>query len=143
MVICPSLFPMYKEPSELIVLFRSSGDTGVSASLVLHGTPPFHVYYRTQRDKEPEEEGVKTFSSSRGEITLQPLWSGHYVYTFLRLSDANYQRVELNGPTISQVVHPLASAEFAYGETKRMINSCSGNIVNVDVLLRVCLVVLK
>ena len=124
---------------ELTFKYGSSGDTGVSASLVLHGTPPFQVYYRTQRDKEPEKEGVKTFANSRGEITLQPSWSGHYVYTFLQLSDANYKRVELNGPTIDQVVHPLASAEFAYAKTKKMISSCSGNIIDVDVHLRVCL----
>ena len=112
-------------------------------SLVLHGTSPFQVYYRTQRDKEPEKEGVKTFTSSRGEITLQPLWSGHYVYTFFQLSDVNYQRVALNGPTIEQVVHPLATAEFASGGAKKMINSCSGNVVDIDISLRVRLVMLN
>lgn len=122
--------------------FSSSGDTGVSASLVLHGTPPFHVHYRTQRNKEAPRDLSKTFPSSRGESTLQPERSGHYVYNFVQLSDANYKKVELNGPSIDQVVHPLAAAEFVRAEhgarNKRMINSCSGNMVDVEVDLRVC-----
>jgi nucleoporin POM152 len=128
-------------------LYPSSGDTGISASLVLHGTPPFQVYYRSQADNLSPEEHVKTFASSRGEITLQPTYSGHYVYTFLQISDANYQKVELNGPSIDQVVHPLASAHFTdnsykYSRTKKKINSCSGNTLDVDVLLRVRVVYL-
>jgi nucleoporin POM152 len=123
--------------------FHSSGDTGVSASLVLHGTPPFQVYYRTQRDKEQPRDLVKTFPNARGELTLQPERSGHYVYTFVQMSDANYKKVELDGPSIDQVVHPLAAAEFvAVGgggaRSKRMVNSCSGNIVDAEVDLRVC-----
>lgn len=121
----------------------SSGDTGVSATLVLRGTPPFQVYYRMQRDNEPPRELHKTFTSARGELTLQPERSGHYTFTFVQLSDANYKRVELTGPTIEQVVHPLATADFAanqreYGRGKRTISSCSGNTVSVDVDLKVC-----
>jgi nucleoporin POM152 len=119
----------------------SSGDTGVAASLVLHGTPPFHVYYRMQRDKEPARELVKTFYNSRGEMTLQPSQSGHYIYSFSHLSDANYNKVELKGPTVDQIVHPLASAVFAgsSGRDRLTINSCSENSVDVDVNLMVCM----
>jgi nucleoporin POM152 len=119
----------------------SSGDTGVAASLVLHGTPPFHVYYRMQRDKEPARELVKTFYNSRGEMTLQPSQSGHYIYSFSHLSDANYNKVELKGPTVDQIVHPLASAVFAgpSGRDRLTINSCSENSVDVDVNLMVCI----
>ena len=109
---------------------------------MLHGTPPFQVYYRTQRNEEPPRDLVKTFPSSRGELNLQPEKSGHYVYTFLRISDADYKKVELNGPSIDQIVHPLAGAEFvradAGARSKRMINSCSGNMVDVEVDLKVC-----
>jgi nucleoporin POM152 len=117
----------------------SSGDTGVAASLVLHGTPPFHVYYHMQRDKEPARELVKTFYNSRGEMTLQPSQSGHYIYSFSHLSDANYNKVELKGPTVDQIVHPLASAVFAgsSGRDRLTINSCSENSVDVDVNLMV------
>ena len=119
--------------------FFSSGDTGVAASLVLHGTPPFYVYYRIQRDKEPARELVKTFHNSRGEMTLQPSQSGHYIYSFSHLSDANYNKVELKGPTIDQIVHPLASAVFvgSSGRDRVTINSCSENSVDVDVNLMV------
>lgn len=126
----------------------SSGDTGVSASLILHGTPPFQVYYRTQRDNEVPRDLVKTFTSSRGIITLQPEHSGHYFYTFLQLSDANYKKVLLDGPGIDQVVHPLAAADFVLetpGQNKKVLSSCSGSIIDVDVDLRVseCLVTVR
>ncbi|KAH9835872.1 uncharacterized protein C8Q71DRAFT_100734 [Rhodofomes roseus] len=121
-------------------IHECSGDTGVSASLVLHGTPPFQVYYRMQRDKEPPREISKSFTSSRGELTIQPERSGHYTFTFLYLSDANYKKVNLNGPSIDQVVHPPAHAEFSQrepvGRGKRKISSCSGSTVDVDVDLR-------
>ncbi|KAH9081740.1 hypothetical protein EDB83DRAFT_2334467 [Lactarius deliciosus] len=122
---------------ECLYLPNSSGDTGVAVSLILHGTPPFHVYYQIQRDKEPARERVKTFHNSRGEMTLQPSQSGHYVYSFSHLSDANYNKVELQGPTIDQIVHPLASAAFAgsSGRDRMVMNSCSENSVEVEVNL--------
>lgn len=121
---------------------HSSGDTGVSASLTLHGTPPFQVYYRIQRDQEPPQELPKTFATSRGELTLQPDRSGHYTFTFVQISDAHYKRVELNGPSIDQVIHPPAGADFVTTTTyqsgkRRKISSCEGNTVSVDVDLKV------
>ncbi|EEB90993.1 hypothetical protein MPER_10724 [Moniliophthora perniciosa FA553] len=126
---------------ESCVVVESSGDTGVSASLVLHGTPPFHVYYREQKDSEPARELAKVFGTSRGEFTIQPEHSGHYTFTFTQISDANYKKVELKGPTIDQIIHPPASAEFANmdnytGRKKKEISSCEGNLIDVDVDLR-------
>ena len=81
----------------------------------------------------------RTFQGSRGEITLQPESSGNYTYKFMSISDANYQRVKFDGPSIDQVVHPLASASFAnMASGRKSINSCSGSTVDVDVDLRVC-----
>ncbi|KAI0964418.1 hypothetical protein AcW1_001243 [Taiwanofungus camphoratus] len=121
-------------------IHECSGDIGVSASLVLHGTPPFQVYYRIQRDNEPPRELSKTFATSRGEITIQPERSGRYVFKFVQISDANYQKVDLKSPSIDQVVHPPAFAEFSNsipgGGGKKKINSCSGSMVDVDVDLR-------
>ncbi|KAG7099638.1 hypothetical protein E1B28_001464 [Marasmius oreades] len=122
-------------------IHECSGDTGVSASLVLHGAPPFYVYYQIQKDSEPAIERSKTFPTSRGEFTLQPEHSGHYTFTFTKISDANYKKVDLNGPTIDQIVHPPASADFitrgdAGGRQKKAISSCEGNLVDVDVELR-------
>ncbi|KAI6047907.1 hypothetical protein EDC04DRAFT_2864066 [Pisolithus marmoratus] len=120
-------------------IHECSGDTGVSAALILHGTPPFQVYYRTQRDNESPRDLVKTFTTSRGSITLQPEHSGHYYYTFLQLSDSNYKKILLDGPSIDQIVHPLAAADFvpaSTGRNKMVLNSCSGNVVDVGVDLR-------
>ena len=117
----------------------SSGDTGVSATLVMRGTPPFQVYYRVQRDSESPRQLSKTFASSRGELTLQPERSGHYIFTFVQMSDTYYKKVQLNGPSIEQVVHPLAAADFVtdYNGNKRTMSSCEGGTVGVDVDLRV------
>jgi nucleoporin POM152 len=92
-----------------------------------------------QRDKEPARELVKTFYDSRGEMTLQPSQSGHYIYSFSHLSDANYDKAELKGPTIDQIVHPLASAAFSgsSGRDRIMLHSCSEDFVDVDVILTV------
>lgn len=121
-------------------LDNSSGDTGVSASLTLRGTPPFQVYYRMQRDNEPTLEKSEIFATSRGEITLQPDRSGHYTFTFTQLSDAHYKKVELNGPSIDQVIHPLAGADFittTQTGNRRRISSCEGETISVDVDLKV------
>lgn len=88
------------------------------------------------------KELSRSFQGSRGEVVLQPESSGSYTYTFSQLSDANYQRVAMNGPSINQLVHPLASANFVFHGShgvgaKRTINSCSGNIVDVEVEMRV------
>ncbi|KAJ6503388.1 hypothetical protein C8R47DRAFT_1105937 [Mycena vitilis] len=116
-------------------IHECSGDTGVSASLVLHGTPHFTVYYTIQKDAEPPRETQKTFHTSRGELSIQPSQAGHYNFNFAYISDANYRRVELNGPSIEQAIHPLASAAFA-GPQKRMLSSCDGSVVDIDVELR-------
>ncbi|KAJ7225386.1 hypothetical protein GGX14DRAFT_489278 [Mycena pura] len=116
-------------------IHECSGDTGVSASLVLHGIPPFQVYYSVQRDAEPPRESSKTFPTSRGELSIQPSQAGHYMFAFTYISDANYRRVELNGPSINQAIHPLASAAFA-GPQKRRLSSCAGSTVDIDVELR-------
>ncbi|KAJ3511391.1 hypothetical protein NLJ89_g4128 [Agrocybe chaxingu] len=121
-------------------IHECSGDTGVSASLILHGTPPFQIYYRIQRDKEPSREISKTYTSSRAELTLQPERSGHYVFTFVAISDANYRKIELQGPSIDQMIHPVASADFAEshgtGRGKRLVSTCSGDTVDINVELR-------
>lgn len=121
-------------------IHECSGDTGVSASLILRGTPPFQVHYRMQRDNEPPREFSKQFTNSRGELTLQPERSGHYTFTFVHLSDANYRKVELHGPSIDQLIHPLASADFSdvhgVGRSKKLISSCDGDAVDVHVDLK-------
>ncbi|KAI0727871.1 hypothetical protein C8Q72DRAFT_876158 [Fomitopsis betulina] len=108
-------------------IHECSGDTGVSASLVLARDTSIP-------NKEPPKEISKSFTSSRGELTIQPERSGHYAFTFLHLSDANYKKVNLNGPSIDQVVHPPAHAEFSHRE--RRLAAARGSTVDVDVDLR-------
>ena len=127
-----------------ISFHQSSGDTGVSASLILRGTPPFQIYYSMRRDNEAAREISKSFTSSRAELILQPDRSGHYVFAFSSISDANYRKVELQGPSIDQIIHPLASADFSEshgpGRSKRIMSTCSGDTVDIHVDLRVSLI---
>ncbi|KAF9486443.1 hypothetical protein BDN70DRAFT_869985 [Pholiota conissans] len=118
-------------------IHECSGDTGVSASLVFHGTPPFTIYYKTQRDNEPAITNSQTYTSYRAELVLQPERSGHHVFTFTALSDQNYRKIELQGPSIDQMIHPLASADFAgSGRGRKIVSSCSGDAVDIAVDLK-------
>ncbi|KAF9056084.1 hypothetical protein BJ165DRAFT_1430770 [Panaeolus papilionaceus] len=121
-------------------IHECSGDTGVSATLILHGTPPFQVFYRTQLNNETPKEVSKTFTTSRAEMTFQPERSGRYMLTFVSISDHNYNRIELNGPTIDQIIHPVASADFAKshgaGRGKKLLSTCSGDTVDIGVDLK-------
>jgi nucleoporin POM152 len=100
-----------------------------------------------QRDKEQPREFSKTYTSSRADLTLQPERSGHYVFSFVAISDANYRKIELEGPGIDQMIHPVASAEFSdsqgTGRGKKIVSTCSGDTVDIDVDLRVSLVFSK
>jgi len=111
----------------------SSGDTGVAASLILHGSPPFQVYYRTRR-QDYSRDLVKTFSGFRGELTIALEQSGDYIHSFFQMSDANYKKVELNGPSIRHTVY--APAEFVHGGP-REVDSCSRGMIDVEVDLKV------
>jgi nucleoporin POM152 len=98
-----------------------------------------------RRDNEAAREISKSFTTSRAELILQPDRSGHYVFAFSSISDANYRKVELQGPSIDQIIHPLASADFSEshgpGRSKRIMSTCSGDTVDIHVDLRVSLIV--
>lgn len=104
------------------------------------------MYYTERKDKEPPREAEpKTFAGSRGEFTIHPEHSGHYTFAFTRISDANYKRIELKGPSIDQVIHPPASADFAHNTARsvgrKKLGNCEGKTVNLDVDLKVrCLI---
>lgn len=127
----------------------SSGDVGVRASLVLHGTPPFIVYYTERQNSGQIQNKQKSITgAARAEIILQPESSGTYKYEFTQVSDRKYRQVPLRGPgrSITQVVHPLASADFVRPDvdkraglpaSKKTVGSCGGKQVTLDVDLRV------
>ncbi|PPQ78029.1 hypothetical protein CVT25_015574 [Psilocybe cyanescens] len=117
-------------------IHECSGDTGISSTIILHGTPPFMVYYTVKRDNEPAREIAKRFHSSRNELTFQPESSGHYTFTFTAITDAHYtNKIELQGPSIEQMIHPVASADFG-ADKKHILTTCWGDYVDVDVDLR-------
>ena len=104
--------------------------------MVLHGTPPYTVYYETRHNKGKASQYSKLFAGSRGELTLQPEFSGSFVYAFTSLDDANYKGVPLNGPVIKQTVHPLATASLVWPSgQKRAVKSCSGDTVEIPIQL--------
>ncbi|KAG8897050.1 hypothetical protein FRB99_008481 [Tulasnella sp. 403] len=145
-VLSPEVCKVVEQPKPKVdVTLKSihecSGDVGVRASLVFHGTPPFTIYYTEQRNRDTPKRLQKTISGARDEIILQPDSSGTYTYSFSHVSDRNYRQVPLEGDglSIKQTVHPLASADFVRPSgagSKRTVNSCSGDRIDVDVDLR-------
>ncbi|KAF5312593.1 hypothetical protein D9619_002792 [Psilocybe cf. subviscida] len=164
-VLAPDACPVMQKPLpsaeiEWKRIHECSGDTGVSASLVLYGTPPFQIYYRMQRKSSATDssnhhhgdggsesrELAKTFTSARGELVLQPPRSGKYMFSIVAVSDANYKKVEIKGPSIDQEIHPLAAAEFVGaggdssssgggGRGKKIMSMCMGESVDVSLAL--------
>lgn len=113
-----------------------SGDTGVEASLVLHGTPPFVVEWTEQHNGGPVSHRRRTLDASRGSFTLQPP-KGMYKYAFSKLGDANYQDIPLNGPSVELSVHPSASARLIRkGKKDEEVYSCAGNAFDINVELQ-------
>lgn len=52
--------PICSYIASILTDWESLGDTDVSASLTLHGSLPFQVYYHTQRDNELAHEFHET-----------------------------------------------------------------------------------
>ncbi|TFK64436.1 hypothetical protein BDN72DRAFT_264822 [Pluteus cervinus] len=105
------------------------GEKSLVVSLLFHGTAPFHLMYQVRRDKNTAAEIEKSFGSERATLTFEPDQSGHYVYTFRYLNDANYKKVDPRGPTITQDIGWQAAASFVH----RRINSCDFGSVPVEV----------
>ena len=120
----------------ILLTHCSSGDTGVSADLVLHGTPPFTVTWTSSYEGRPETTHTRKFDGSRGAFTLQPEHSGTYKYAFTKLADANYEDIKLPGPSVELNVHPVAGAKLLKGKSSD-VYSCTGGDVDIDVELKV------
>lgn len=126
--------PMPSAQIEWNRIHECSGDTGVSALMQLHGTPPFTIIYTSNG-----HEQSRTLQSARAEISLQPERDGRYRYQVVRMSDANYKDVKLVDPGVELVVHRLAAARFAKAGQASVV-SCEGSTVQLDVKLEVCAV---
>ncbi|TIC07017.1 hypothetical protein E3Q14_04371 [Wallemia mellicola] len=113
-----------------------SGEVGIHALMTLTGEAPFKLSYMVEFGDEQKRVEKKIYSS-RDELSLTPEREGKYKYTFLSLTDRNYKDIPMGdkgkGITATQVVHPLAGAQFAEKKNKRTVWSCEGNEVDVDI----------
>jgi nucleoporin POM152 len=117
---------------------QCAGPVGVKAMAVLSGTPPFKIKYTIQSKGRPASTHEKTIDRTRDEIEFRPSAEGEVTYTFTGLSDANYQNIKLDGPTFTQILHPIAKAAFEGAHHTRgpaiVLHSCEGNtsVANVQ-----------
>ncbi|WFD44392.1 hypothetical protein MPSI1_003060 [Malassezia psittaci] len=115
-----------------------AGTVGVKALSVLQGDPPFRLYYEVQRQGQPARRQVRIVEHrTRDQLEFWPKTEGLVTYRFLALDDANYARVPLDGPSFTQVVHPLADAAFtAPGDAKHAVaHSCGRAEAEAEIAL--------
>lgn len=115
-----------------------AGTVGVKALSVLEGEPPFRLTYEVQRQGQPPRRQVRVVEQqTRDELEFWPSTEGLVTYKFLALDDANYRQIALDGPTFTQVVHPLADAAFtARGSgNEAVVRSCGKAQADAEVAL--------
>lgn len=110
---------------------QCAGPVGVKALAELSGTPPFKVKYKIKKKDKEVQEHEQIVLRTREEIEFRPSSEGQVTYTFVGLSDANYENIPLDGPTFTQTLHPVASAIFegtsgTQGPSME-VHSCHGN----------------
>lgn len=117
---------------------RCAGPVGVKAMSVLTGTPPFQLQYEvTKQGRHPERKTRTIFDQTRDELDFRPDVDGAVTYKFVKLHDSNYRDIPLDGPSFTQVFHPLSSAEFIAPirahDDRAVMQSCSGKQAEADV----------
>lgn len=117
---------------------RCAGPVGVKAMSVLTGTPPFQLEYEvTKQGRHPERKVRTIFDQTRDELDFRPDVDGAVTYKFVKLHDSNYRGISLDGPSFTQVFHPLSSAEFTAPirahDDRAVMQSCSGKQAEADV----------
>ncbi|KAJ1023153.1 hypothetical protein NDA16_003306 [Ustilago loliicola] len=117
---------------------RCAGPVGVKAMSVLTGTPPFQLEYEvTKQGRHPERKTRTIFDQTRDELDFRPDVDGAVTYKFVKLHDSNYRGIPLDGPSFTQVFHPLSSAEFTAPirahDDRAVMQSCSGKQAEADV----------
>ncbi|CAE6355656.1 unnamed protein product [Rhizoctonia solani] len=123
--------PLPRAEVEVERIHECSGDVGIHTIFTMDGTPPFRIHYTTT-DTKGTTKSHERYLGARGELKLQPNKSGTYTYSFDAISDAYYSEVPLTGPgrTVTQVVHPLASAKFTHAN----VDTC-GESQEIEVAL--------
>lgn len=117
-----------------------AGTVGVKALSTLEGEPPFRLHYEMQRPGHAATRHVRVVEAqTRDELEFWPSTEGPVTYRFLSLDDANYRGMPLDGPSFTQLVHPLASAAFvgaAHTGQDVVVRSCGQSSVTANVELR-------
>ncbi|EPQ31459.1 uncharacterized protein PFL1_00794 [Pseudozyma flocculosa PF-1] len=119
---------------------RCAGPVGVKALSILTGSPPFELEYEVRRHGERSHPIRRRIMQTRDELEFRPNTEGPVTYRFLKLHDANYRNMILDGPSFTQDVHPLATARFAASHGRSagqpiVVHSCAGNRAQADVEL--------
>jgi nucleoporin POM152 len=114
-----------------------AGPVGVKALAVLSGKAPFRVKYRVLRQGRPAQEHEQTIHRTREEIEFRPSAEGEVTYTFTGLADANYHNIALDGPSFTQILHPVAKASFdlskrRQGQPDVVLHSCQGDVAKAQ-----------
>ncbi|KAN0061344.1 hypothetical protein ACQY0O_006191 [Thecaphora frezii] len=119
---------------------QCAGPVGVKALSILSGTPPFELEYEVRRHGHSSRPVRRRIDQTRDELEFRPNTEGPVTYRFLKLHDANYRDMALDGPSFTQDVHPLATARFAASHGRAagqpvVVHSCTGNRAQADVEL--------
>ncbi|KAJ1595252.1 hypothetical protein NDA11_006750 [Ustilago hordei] len=119
---------------------RCAGPVGLKAMSVLTGTPPFQLQYQVTKQGRHTERKTRTiFDQTRDQLDFRPDVDGAVTYKFVELHDSNYRNIPLDGPSFTQVFHPLSSAEFTAPirahDDRAVMQSCSGKQAEADVRL--------
>lgn len=107
---------------------------GLRVDLDLVGTAPFHVNYKMmQKGDRHQVTDVKTVVGHRGQMELTPMTAGHYIYEFLEVTDAVYEKHSLKHKNLrlEQDVKPSASAKFLRHREKRI--ACINEQIDFEV----------
>lgn len=88
---------------------------GLHVTLDLVGTPPFEVWYMTERKGHGTKKKLERMTSHRHQIQLQPIDAGDYTYTFYEISDHYYKAQKVDN-VLEQTVKPSASAHFIHND---------------------------
>ncbi|GMK59892.1 hypothetical protein CspeluHIS016_0901090 [Cutaneotrichosporon spelunceum] len=119
----------------IVTIHECAVDVGVSVTFEFTGSPPFTVHWTEKRKGEKPTEKRNVFSSPVGQLDLRPDREGKYTYTFDSLSDSRYNKIALNRPPITQVVHPPASVEILSNRRLKYW-ACSPDEVNIDLAIK-------
>lgn len=114
---------------------RCAGNSiGLLVDLEMTGTPPFKIFYTTNRPGGDSTLRIIEISRHQKQLELRPSQAGHYVYIFSKISDAVYTTPrELQIAELEQDVKPLASARFDQNRPERV--ACVEEQVSFEVIL--------